>query len=172
LCRPPRLFAPLSPFLFLSRFAQGYGFPRDVARTLCNADTRAHPLIRTKAEELSSPSGSHVFPTASRSYNGAVASRRPERTTRGGARGSGAAQRFCRSGVRRPVPARQSPLVACLPSVRYSPGSSSWNVGHDLEVKEVEKCRLYSFLAITFRFAFFYPIFNFFFLRERFNRII
>lgn len=80
-CVIPR--PPLSLFLF--PIARRYGFPRDVAHTRYNADTRMHARTRRYAQRrggTSSPSGSHVFPTASRSYNGAVASRRPGRRKR------------------------------------------------------------------------------------------
>lgn len=44
----------------------------------------------------------------------------------------------CRSGVRRPVPARQSPLATRLPPCASLP-EATWNVGHDLEVDKVER---------------------------------
>lgn len=143
------IFRP--PSLFLFPFARRYGFPRDVAHTRCNADTRMYARTRRYAQRrggTSSPSGSHVFPTASRSYNGAVASRRPGRRERTNERvmqrtAAPAAPEFVvlyQTG--RSPPATRLPTCVVLPE-------ATGNVGRDLEIEEDAGSLLFGYRSLS-----------------------
>jgi len=114
-----------------------HGTLRTHGATSTHVCTRA-PADTHKGGGTSSPSGSHVFPTASRSYNGAVASRRPGgRRERANERATATMQRTATPAVPEFVvlcqagrsPATRFPVCVVLPEAMR-------NVCYDLEVEE------------------------------------